>query len=186
MVNLVRAIWRAALGRPLKVSGPAPRAVHRALAWPEVRRSYHRTVSILAPPRHLSTARCGLALEVTREHKKNIAGLVLRASRPHIGGMAPRRAGASYVFKLSRPASGAVQIASSIIRAPFASHAGGVAAIRQYHIARCVTVYTTTSKTNAHRRTAGAEMLRVSALTQCSVPTRGGPCKTSSTSPPRT
>lgn len=63
-----------------------------------------------------------------------------------------------------------MQIASSIIRAPFASHAGGFAAIRQYHIARCVTVYTTTSTTNAHRITAGAEMLRVSALTRCSCP----------------
>lgn len=76
----------------------------------------------------------------------------------------------SYVFKLSRPVSQSVQDASSIIRAPLASHAGGFAAIRQYHIASCLTVYTTTSKTNAHRRTAGAEMLKVSALTGSSCP----------------
>lgn len=71
----------------------------------------------------------------------------------------------SYVFKLSRPVSLSVQIASSIIRAPLASHAGGFAAIRQYQIASCFAVYTTTSKTNAHRRTAGAEMSKVGALT---------------------
>ena len=88
---------------------------------------------------------------------------MLLDGRAQIAGMGSRRADASYVFKLTRPASGAVQIASSNIWAPFASHAGGFAAIRQYHIAKCVTVYTTTSTTNAHRRTAGAEMLRVSA-----------------------
>ena len=81
-----------------------------------------------------------------------------------------RLGAASYVFKLSRPASRSVQIASSITRAPLASHAGGFAAVRQYHIASCFTVYTTTSKTNAHRKTAAAEMLRVSALTRCSCP----------------
>lgn len=84
--------------------------------------------------------------------------------------MALNRGRFSYVFKLSRPVSQPVQDASSIIRAPLASHAGGFAAVRQYHIARCFTVYTTTSKTNAHRRTAGAEMLRVGALTRCSRP----------------
>lgn len=120
------------------------------------------------------------------EQKKNVAGLALALARAHISGMAPRRAGASYVFRLSRPASGPVQIASSIVWAPLASHAGGFAALRQHHAARCATVYTTTSNTNAHRRTAGAEMPRVSALIQCSAPTRGGSWKTSSTSPPRT
>lgn len=73
-------------------------------------------------------------------------------------------AASSFVFILSRPSSRSVQIASSSIRAPFASHAGGFAAVRQYHIASCLAVYATTSKDNAHRRTAGAEVLRASAL----------------------
>lgn len=100
-----------------------------------------------------------------KERKTNLAALVPLARRPHICSMALNWGRFSYVFKLSRPVSLPVQIASSIIRAPLASHAGGFVAIRQYHIARCFTVYTTTSKTNAHRRTAGAEMSKVGALT---------------------
>lgn len=99
-----------------------------------------------------------------------MAGLVPFEAPANMGGMALNRERFSYVFRLSRQVSQPVQFASSIIRAPLASHAGGFAAIRQYHFARCFTVYTTTSTTNAHRRTAGAEMIRASALTRSSCP----------------